>query len=436
MSFPFSGITVTPFRGALPARADVVVIGGGIIGITAAIAVAAQGVSVVVLEKGRVGAEQSTRNWGWIRTQGRVEPEIPIALEAERIWADLAPRLGRDIGLAQVGTLYLAQNQADMARFADWLKMAEPYGVSSALVSAAQVADLLPGAARGWAGGITTPTDGRAEPWVAVPAMADYARSQGVQIIEGCAVRLLDLASGRVAGVVTEAGVIKTSSVVLAGGAWSTLLLRNHGIDLPQLSVRATVGATAALAPVNAGPASQWGLAWRRRDDHGYTIAPSRREDFYIGPDAFRHFWQYRKILARNWRGLRFRATSPKGYPDGWGTPRQWGADDETPFERMRILDPSPNQRELQRAVDAFGAIFPALGDIKQAAGWAGMIDTLPDEIPVIDHVAKIPGLTLCTGMSGHGFGAGPAFGRIAAALATGGQIGQDISAFRFSRFD
>ena len=436
MSFPFSGRTVEAYRGKLPQKAEVVVIGGGVIGISAALSLAGQGISVVVVEKGLVGAEQSSRNWGWLRTQGRAEPEIPIAQEAQRLWANLAPQLDCDIGLSQVGTLYLAQDEADLGRYEDWHEMAKPYGVASQLCGPAEIAQHLPGATRSWVGGIFTATDGRAEPWQAVPAMGRYARKLGVRIFEGCAVRTLDIAAGRVAGVVTEAGRIAASSVILAGGAWSSLFLRNHGITLPQLCVRATVGATQPLSEVNPGPVGQPGLAWRRRDDGGYTIAPSRRENFHIGPDAFRHLWAYRKVVAQQWRGLRFHLTSPKGFPDGWRTRRSWGTEDTTPFEAMRILDPPPDLKELQRTADRLAKLFPALGAVNVDAAWAGMIDTMPDEVPVVDQVATLPGLTIATGMSGHGFGVGPAFGRIAAELATGAAPDHDLSAFRLARFD
>lgn len=101
----------------------------------------------------------------------------------------------------------------------------------------------------------------------------------------------------------------------------------------------------------------------------------------------------------------------------------------------MRILDPAPNRAEIERLRDRFARAFPAAGRPGVAASWAGMIDTLPDVVPVIDHVDALPGLTVATGMAGHGFGIGPGVGRVVADLVTGRPAGHDLHRFRLSRF-
>ena len=115
-----------------------------------------------------------------------------------------------------------------------------------------------------------------------------------------------------------------------------------------------------------------------------------------------------------------FRLRAPKGYPDAWGTARRWSADEISPFEAVRILNPSPNMRYLGAAQDDFAAAFPDLGRPEIQTAWAGMIDTMPDVVPVIDRVAAIPGLVIATGMCGHGFGIGPGLGRVVADLVAG----------------
>ena len=112
-----------------------------------------------------------------------------------------------------------------------------------------------------------------AEPWAAVPALAGIAARAGVVIRESCAVRALDIQSGRVVGVQTEAGRINAPEVVLAGGAWSALFLGKHGVHLPQLSVRASVAATQALPQVFPGGAALDKVAFRHREDGGYTLS-------------------------------------------------------------------------------------------------------------------------------------------------------------------
>ena len=89
----------------------------------------------------------------------------------------------------------------------------------------------------------------------------------------------------------------------------------------------------------------------------------------------------------------------------------------------------------MRATAAAFGETFPGLGPVEIAGAWAGMIDTLPDVVPVVDHAAQIPGLTIATGMCGHGFGIGPAFGRIVADMVQGKPPGHDLSRFRLSRF-
>ena len=433
--FPITLATPASYPRTPPRDSEVVVIGGGVIGVCTALFLARAGKQVTLLEKGRIAAEQSSRNWGWIRQQGRDPDELPIMVEAARLWRELAPELDREIGLKQTGVTYLASSDAKMQSYADWLPHAEANGIDSRLMDAGEVAAVFPGLSKGYAGALITPSDMRAEPWVAVPALAALAVKEGVRIIENCAVRKLDLAAGRVAGVSTEAGAVRTTSVVLAGGAWSALFLRAHGVTLPQLSVRESVVATNVLPEVHAGAVAEAGLAFRRRADGGYTLAPGAAPDLYIGPDAFRALRHYLPQLRANPFGQRLRISAPKGFPDAWRTPRRWAADSVSPFEAMRILDPAPDHRRLRRTVKQFAALYPELPPITARNSWAGMIDTTPDIVPVVDSCAQIPGLVIGTGMSGHGFGIGPGMGRVLAALVLGDAPGHDLSRFRADRF-
>jgi glycine/D-amino acid oxidase-like deaminating enzyme len=269
---------------------------------------------------------------------------------------------------------------------------------------------------------------------VAVPALAAIAAREGVNIIEHCAVRCLDITDGKVTGVVTEKGRIAAPRVVLAGGAWSALFLRNHGIALPQLSVRAQVAATEPLPDVGQAAGSARRLAFRRRADGGYTLAPNGMSELFVGPDAFRALPHFINQLRSDPFGCMIKPFAPSGFPDAWGTQRRWSGADETPFERMRILDPKPVPRKMAKLARDFAALFPSLGEVRLKTTWAGMIDTMPDIVPVVDY-APVEGLIVGTGMSGHGFGIGPAVGRILADLAAGRPAGHDLSRFRFGRF-
>jgi len=293
----------------------------------------------------------------------------------------------------------------------------------------------MPGVSGAWPGALYTASDMRAEPWLAVPALARIARREGVTVVENCAARRLDMAAGKVAGLVTEQGRIAAPQVVLAGGAWSSLFLRAHGVSIPQLSVRATVAAVDAAPMAYPGGAAAPDIAWRPRQDGGYSLAAGGFHELFLGPDALRAVPKFLRQLAQDPFGTRFLPAAPAGYPDGWRTKRRWSGDEETPFERCRMLNPAPNRRKVDWLVRRFAEIAPEIGPVRLRTAWAGMIDTMPDVVPVVDRVAALPGLTLACGMSGHGFGIGPGMGRVIADLVAGEAPGHDLTRFRLGRF-
>ncbi len=432
-AFPISEATPIAHTGPLPTACDVVIIGGGVMGVMTAWFLADRGLKVVLCEKGRIAGEQSSRNWGWIRQQGRDPAELPIMVESLSIWKTLAAEMGEGLGFAQHGVMYLAESDADLEGFEAWLPHARANGVDTRMLARCEVEASL-GTQAHWKGGLFTASDARAEPWVAVPLLVQSAAARGVTVVENCAVRALDIAAGRVAGVVTEQGRIACDQVVVAAGAWSRLFLGAHGVGIPQLSVLASVAATDPMPQMFGGAAADNHFAFRRRVDGGYTLAAGGEHDFFLSRDAFSSFANYLPVLKKDIRSTHFRAKAPAGYPDGWGTPRTWDADRTSPFERIRVLNPAPNRGTLTGVQQAFARAFPALGVPKLRATWAGMIDTMPDVVPVIDR-APTDGLVIATGLSGHGFGIGPGLGRVVADLVAGRAVGHDLSRFRLSRF-
>lgn len=435
MTFPIHEGLPLRHHGALPDRVDVVVVGGGVIGVMTAWFLAEKGLRVLICEKGRIAGEQSSRNWGWVRQQGRDPAELPISVESLAIWQDLVRELGEGLGFRQTGVMYLADTPAEVEGFEHWLTHARAHNLDSRMLSRDEIARMIPGHSGHWPGGLWTASDARAEPWTAVPQMAMGAVRRGVVIRENCAARALDIAAGRIAGVVTEAGRVACAQVVVAAGAWSRLFLGPHGVRFPQLSVLASVAETGPMPQVFDGAAADGTFAFRRRADGGYTIAPGSHHDFFVGRDAFASFGPYLPVLKRDLRSTRFRLAAPKGFPDAWGQARRWSADEPSPFEAMRILNPAPNMATLSRVQDAFARALPGLGRPPLRSAWAGMIDTLPDVVPIVDRVASVPGLVLATGMCGHGFGIGPGMGRVIASLVAGEAPGHDLSRFRLSRF-
>ena len=436
---PITKETPVQFGGKLPDAVDLVVIGGGVIGIFTALYARRRGFSVLVCEKGRVAGEQSSRNWGWIRQHGRDEAELPIMMEASRLWEDADRAVSGQTGFHRGGVTYLASSEASFARKIKWLDIAKRHGLETEILDGPQATGLFGGAAQSgspkWVGATCTPSDARAEPWRAVPAIAQLAAAEGVHIVENCSVRALDVAAGTVGGVHTELGRVTCEQVLLAGGAWSSLFARRHGVNLPQLSVRSSVVRTAPLPSFFEGNAADETLSLRRRADGGYTMSANRTHDLFVGPDAFRHFLQYFPVIREHIHETRLLPFAPGAYPDAWTTRRRWAEDVISPFEHMRVLDPKPGAGTAARAQEAFVERFPSVGRPKILNVWAGMIDTMPDVVPVVDQAPDLKGLWIATGMSGHGFGIGPGFGRVLADLMTGREAGHDLSRFRLSRF-
>jgi glycine/D-amino acid oxidase-like deaminating enzyme len=423
---------------ALPARTGVVVVGGGIIGASAALFLAEKGHAVVLCEKGRIGGEQSSRNWGWCRTMGRDAAEIPLAIESLRLWRGMNQRIGRDTGFRQPGIAYLCETEKDVAKQEAWLEQARPFQLDARLLRGAGLEALMPGASANFIAAMHAPTDGRAEPSQAAPAIAEAARAAGATVLTDCAVRGVETKAGRVSGVVTEKGPIACEAVVLAGGAWSRLFCGNvasgaAGIDLPQLGVRATAFRT---LPLDGGPeitASGSVFAFRKRLDGGYTIARRNANVADITPDSFRLLRQYLPTLRENYGefSLRF----GRAFFDAWRTKRRWSLDEVTPFEAVRVLDPPPRQAPLREARAVLSRMFPVFARMQVADSWGGMIDVTPDAVPVIDRVEALPGFFLATGFSGHGFGIGPGAGRLIADLVAGDAPVVDPAPFCFNRF-
>ena len=416
----------------MPASVDVVIIGGGIIGVATAWHLARAGVSVALCEKGVIGGEQSSRNWGYCRQQGRDPAELPLIKLSMKQWETMAADLGEDVGYRRTGVHYFASNAAKMKYFEDFLPLANEYELGTRLLSGAEAAEVFPGCTKKWLGGMVTPTDGRAEPALASSALARGAMARGAHIFTNCAVRGIEKAAGRVCGVVTEHGTIATQNVLLAGGAWSTLFCRSLGIDLPQLTVRSSVMRTASGPDLTQGGAWTPTFALRRRDDGGYTIAHGGYSTADITLDSFRYFSRFLPILMKEWRSTPVSFGSR--FFESLAQKSRWALDQPTVFERERVLDPKPVASTLKAAWRDLVEAFPAFKDVPVVERWAGYIDTTPDAVPVIGPVASLPGFHIATGFSGHGFGIGPGAGQLAAEMITGEPTCVDPKPFSFAR--
>ena len=170
----------------LPSAADVVVIGGGIVGACTAYYLARRGVKVALVEKGRIGAEQSSRNWGWCRQQNRDARELPMATASLALWEAMEGEIGESVGFRRTGLLYLSNDEAEIAGWARWRDFARTQGVVTHMLSAAEATERGRATGKPWKGGVFSPTDGTADPERAAPVIArarDAPRRQRAPVL-------------------------------------------------------------------------------------------------------------------------------------------------------------------------------------------------------------------------------------------------------------
>ncbi|KAB2850877.1 MAG: FAD-binding oxidoreductase, partial [Hyphomicrobiaceae bacterium] len=188
--------------------------------------------------------------------------------------------------------------------------------------------------------------------------------------------------------------------------------------------------------PIANGPeAALWesNFGLRKRLDGGYSVANGSSSLVDIVPDSFRFCFQFLPNLQHEWKALRFRLGSR--FAAEWQEKSQLAPDKTTIFERVRVLDPAPETALSEAALAQVMAVFPALRGATIAQHWAGLIDVTPDVVPVIGPVPSLPGFYLASGFSGHGFGIGPAAGRLMADIISGDTPIADPKPLRFERF-
>jgi glycine/D-amino acid oxidase-like deaminating enzyme len=418
----------------LPKRASAVVIGAGIAGISTALELQARGLDVAVVEKGEVAAEQSSRNWGWCRQMGRDPREIPLIKVSLGLWRGMNARIGAETGFRSCGIVYMNDTEEAQAERVAWVeKHARPAGLSTRILSGEEVAGLVPGSRVPFKGGIYTPDDGRAEPFIAVPAMAKHFQARGGNLITHCAARGVELSAGRVAAVVTERGCVSTDTVILAGGYWSSRFLANLGVRFPQLGVVTPVLRTSALDIGHERTFAGGKFAVRKRLDGGYTVANGHTTLVDLTPSHLGFALDFLPMLRLERRHLKLNLG--RRFAAELRLRRRWALDEVTPFEEVRVLDPAPDSALLAEALGDLRRAYPAFRDAAVADSWAGMIDGTPDAVPVIDRIQQVPGLFLVSGFSGHGFGLGPGAGQLMAEIVLGESPCVDRVPFRFARF-
>ncbi|MET9124161.1 FAD-binding oxidoreductase [Streptomyces sp. NPDC004528] len=365
--------------------AQVVVIGGGVIGTSIAYHLARAGVrDVVLVERGELASGSTARAAGGVRAQFSDELNIRLGARSLEAFARFGEEPGQDIGLHRVGYLFLLSTPEEVAAFEDGVRLQNALGVPSRLIDPAEARRLSPLiTTEGLLAAAFSPDDGHCTPESVVQGYAAGARRHGATLLRHCEVTGIETRGDTVTGVVTTGGRIATGTVVCAAGVWSRRVGAMAGVDLPVQPLRRQIAVT---GPV---PGLPPGLPM--------TI------DFTTS--------------------LYFHAEGP-GLLVGMSDP------DETPG-----FATGTHERWIPRLAEAMRQRAPALLDLRRTGGWAGLYEITPDHNALIGEARSCSRFLYATGFSGHGFLQGPAVGEVVRDLYLGRVPFLDISPLSVERF-
>jgi sarcosine oxidase, subunit beta len=370
-------------RAALPEHANVVVIGGGIMGLALAWNLAGLGErDVLVLERGYLCEGASGRNGGGVRAQWTTPAHIELAKESIEFMARFAQELGINVWLRRGGYLFLAHDQRTMSRIEASVKLHKSHGLSTRLIDPGEAGALVPEldtrriVAASW-----NPDDGVVFPWPFLWGYADGARKRGARIETFTRVAALETSAGAVRAVITDRGTVRADRVVVACGAWSPSVAAMAGVALPNVPYRHEIVSSEPLKP-------------------------------FLGP-----------LVTMLGTGLYFSQSMRGEIVGGMGDPA------EPPG-----LEQSSSLRFLARYARALTDLMPRLGHVKLLRQWAGCYDVTPDHSPILGETPGMRGLLQMSGFVGHGFMMAPAVARRMAGW-MGGAKDEIFERFNVSRF-
>ncbi len=364
-------------------RAEIVVIGGGVSGLSSAYFLAKAGKDVVVVEKGMVGGEASGRNGGMISERTDEPALIPLAVESVRLWATLEDELGYPSEFIHQGRIQLGVSEEEMGDIYSERDEALRHGISVEPLDSSEVQDLVPGVTARTLGGIFFANGGHANPQRAVQAFAWAFQDLGGRLYQNTAVTGINVEGDKVTSVETTAGDIAVDVVVAAAGPQTALLAEMAGVHVPVAPARVEIIATAPLEPL-------FDIALVGNGLYGRQAA---RGNLLFGGGA--HEW------------IDVDLTSDPGKPN------------------------TPLIRNIARRL---AELLPAVADVPVIRSWAGIVEQAPDYLPIID-IADTPSNYIVVTASAHGFGIAPATGKVVSDLVLHGESCIDISGLTLNRF-
>lgn len=367
--------------------ADIIIIGGGIIGNSTAYYLAKKGCSVIVLEKSdHIGNGGSSRNGGGVRQSGRDKRELPLAMYGiKNLWPALSEELGMDVEYYQHGNLRLGKTEDHLRILKNLADNASSLGLDVQMVDGKEAKSICPYLSEEVVGASWCKTDGHANPMLATLAYYRRARALGVRFITGEDVISIRKIKGKARQVITTNTTYEAETIILSAGYDSRKIAATVGVDIPMNQVLLEVLVTEAQPPMF------------------YQMLGTAMADFY-------------------------------GHQSTHGSFVFGGA---SGFEGVNKDDGTPVTSSLTASCICRGIMkyFPCLADAKIVRTWAGWIDECADHVPVISQVEEVPGLILACGFTGHGFGIAPTAGTLLSQMAVGEDTVLDVSAFRYDRF-
>jgi sarcosine oxidase subunit beta len=370
---------------ALPPSASVVVVGGGVVGLSIAFQLARSGVrDVVLVEKDQLGSGSTSKAAGGVRAQFSDTVNIELGRRSLRTFETFREQLGQEIDLHQVGYLFLLDRHEHVAAFERNVALQNELGVDSRMIEVAEAKRLSPLISTdGLLAACWSPRDGHCTPESVVLGYASAARAAGATLLRGTTVEAIERDGGSITSVVTDRGTIRTEVVVCAAGAWSRSIGAMAGVDLPVTPVRRQVLTTEAVPGLDP------------RTPFTIDFATS----FYFHGEG---------------RGLLLGMSDP----------------DETPGFKLHRSD-----EWLPRLGAAVEHRAPAIADVGIASGWAGLYEMTPDHNALVGESAEVARFLYATGFSGHGFLMGPAVGEVVRDLYHGREPAVDVSGLDAGRF-
>jgi glycine/D-amino acid oxidase-like deaminating enzyme len=370
---------------ALPESASVVIVGGGVVGTSAAFHLAEAGVDVVLIERASLGSGSTSKAAGGVRTQFSDVLNIEIAKRSLDAFRDFGRRPGWDIDLKQVGYLFVLTRPSDVEEFARSVALQNELGLDSRMLTGEETRALCPLLdGDDVLAGAFSPGDGHATPEGVVQGYASAARAHGAHLHVGCEVTAIRVDRGQITEVVTTDGVIRTSIVICAAGAWSRACGAMVGVELPVSPLRRQILFTEAIDGLPA--------------DLPMTI--DFETSFYF---------------HREGPGLLMGMSDPSEQP-GFSVE---ASDDWIPG-----------------LMDVVRRRAPRIADVGIRGGWAGLYEMTPDHNAIIGEAAVVSRFLYATGFSGHGFLQGPAVGEILRDMVLRRPTFVDISPLSVERFD